>query len=74
MERNTEVRASARDEALFIPAAMFEESQGAPGNTKGDLTSLRRQDCVPQVDMQLQRYPKLPTTTPRKLRNSPKHA
>ena len=42
MERNTEVPASTRGEALFKPAALCKESRGAPGNAKGDLTSLRR--------------------------------
>ena len=44
MERNPEVLASTRDEAIFIPAAMCEESQGAPRNAKGNLTSLRRHE------------------------------
>mgnify|MGYP006996429977 CR=1 FL=1 len=48
MERYPEVRASTRDEALFIPAVMWEESRGAPGNTKGDLTSLRRHEWSPK--------------------------
>ena len=52
MERTPEVPASKRDEALFIPEAMCEESQGAPRNTEGDLTSLRRQAQVPQVDIE----------------------
>ena len=60
MERNTEVPASTRDEALFNPATLHEESRGAPRNTKGDLTSLRRCEQVPQVDTQLERNPKLP--------------
>ena len=66
MERNPEVPATIGDEALFIPAVMHEQSRGAPPNTKGDLTSLRRHEWVPQVDMQLERNPKLPRTTPRK--------
>ena len=74
MERNTEVPASTQDEDLFIPAAMCEESRGAPRNAKGDLTSLRRQERVPQVDTQLERNPKFPTTTPRKPQNYPLHA
>ena len=49
MERNPEVPASTRDEAGFIPAAMFEESLGDPLNAKGDLTFLRRNERVPQV-------------------------
>ena len=48
------------------PAAMREESEGAPLNAKGDLTSLRRHQVVPQVDTQLERNPKLPATTARK--------
>ena len=44
MERNTEVPASTRDEALFIPVAIREESRGAPPKAKGDLTSLRRHE------------------------------
>ena len=74
MERNPEVPASTRDEALFIPAAICEESRVAPYNTEEDLTSLRRHERVPQVDTQLERNPKLPTTTPRKPLNSPLHA
>ena len=38
MERNPEIPASIRDEALFIAAAMLKESRGAPRNAKGDLT------------------------------------
>ena len=49
MERNPEVPTSTRDEAAFIPAAMFEESLGDPLNAKGDLTFLRRNERVPQV-------------------------
>ena len=49
MERKPEVPASTRDEALFIRAAMREESQGAPRNDKGDLTSLRRHERSPRV-------------------------
>ena len=74
MERNPEVPASTRDEALFIPEAMREESQNDPRNAKGDLTSLRRHEQVPQVDMQLERNPKLPATTPRKPQKSPLRA
>ena len=48
MERNLEVPTSTRDEALFIPAVMREESRGAPRNDKGDLTSLRRQERSPR--------------------------
>ena len=66
MERNTEVPISTRDEALFIPEAMHEESRGGPRNAKGDLTSLRRHERVPQVPIQLERNPKLPSTTPKK--------
>ena len=50
MERNPEVPISTQDEALFIPAAMCEQSQGAPPNAKGDLTSLRRHEWILQVD------------------------
>ena len=39
---------STRDEALFIPAVMHEESLGAPHNTKGDLTSMRRHQWSPR--------------------------
>ena len=74
MERNPEVPTSTRDEALFIPAVKCEESRGAPQNVKGDLTSLRRYEWVPQVDTQLERNPNFPATTPRKPRNSPLHA
>ena len=59
MERNPEVPASTRDEALFIPAVMCEKSQCDPRNAKADLTSLRRHKRVPQVDTQLERNPKL---------------
>ena len=48
MERKPEVPASTRDEALFIPAGIREESQGAPHNDKGDLTSLRRHGWSPR--------------------------
>ena len=48
MERKPEVPASTGDEALFIPAAMHEESLGAPLNDKGDLTSLRRHGQSPR--------------------------
>ena len=34
MERNPEVPSSTRDEALFIPAVIPEESRGAPYNAK----------------------------------------
>ena len=44
MERNPEVSASIRNEALFNPAAMHEEYRGSPRNTRGDLTSLMRQE------------------------------
>ena len=50
MERNPEVPTPTRDETLFIPAATVEESQCAPHNAKGDLTSLWKQEHVPQVD------------------------
>ena len=66
MERNPEVHASTRDEALFIPSAMQEESRGAPHNSKADLTSLRKHERVPQVPMQLESDPKLPSTSPQK--------
>ena len=66
MEMNPEVLASTRDEALFIPAATGEESQGAPRNSKADLTSLRKQERVPQIPMQLERKPKLPAIAPQK--------
>ena len=74
MERNPEVHASIRYEALFIPASTQEESRGAPHNLKADLTSLRKHEWAPQVTMQLESNPKLPTTTPQKPRNSPLHA
>ena len=48
MERNTEVPALSLDEALFIPAAMREESQGGPHNAKGDLNSLRKHEQSPR--------------------------
>ena len=47
MERNPEVPASTRDEALFIRAALCEESRGVPHNAKGDLTSLKGHERVP---------------------------
>ena len=71
MERNPEIHASTRDEGLFIPAAMPEVSQGASRNAKGDLTSLRRHEWVPQVDTPFERNPKLPATIPHNPRNSP---
>ena len=74
MERNPDFPTSTRDEVLFIPVAIHEESQSAPSNVKGDLTSLRRHEQVPQVNTQLERNPKLPTTSPRKPQNSPMHA
>ena len=49
MERNPEVPASIRDEAVFIPAAMHEESREDPRNSKGDLTSLRRHERSPRT-------------------------
>ena len=73
MERNPEVPATNRDEALFIPAVKGEESQGAPHNSKADLTSLRKHEQVPQVPIQLEMNPNIPTTTPRKRQNSPLH-
>ena len=48
MQRNTEVPPSLRDEALFIPPVMREESQGGPCNAKGDLTSLRKHEWSPR--------------------------
>ena len=48
MERKPEVPASTRNEALFIPAVIREESQGAPRNDKGDLTSPRRHEWSPR--------------------------
>ena len=48
MGRNTEVHALSPDEALFIPAAMREESRGGPHKAKGDLTSLRKQKRYPR--------------------------
>ena len=48
MERKPEVPASTRYEALFIPAVIREESQGAPRNDKGDLTSPRRHEWSPR--------------------------
>ena len=74
MEMNPEVLASTRDEALFIPAATGEESRSAPRNLKADLTSLRKQEWVPQIPMQLERKPKLPTIAPQKPRNYPLNA
>ena len=74
MERNPEAPASTPDEALFIPAVLREESRGSPHNDKGDLTDLKRQEWVPQVDMQLERKPQLSATTLHKLQNSPLHA
>ena len=74
MEKNPEVPASTRDEVLFIPAGMHEESRGAPPNAKQDLTSLRIHKQVPQVNTLLERNPKLPATTQHKPRNSPLHA
>jgi hypothetical protein len=74
MERNPEVPTSTRDEAGFIPAAMCKESLGDPLNPKGDLTFLRRNERVPQVDTQLERNAKLPPITPHNPRNSPLHA
>ena len=44
-----EVPASTRDEALFIPVAIREESRGAPRNDKGDLTTLRRHERSPRA-------------------------
>ena len=70
-ERKTEVSASTRDEALFIPAAKHEEYRFSTHNAKGDLDTLRRHERVPQVDMQLERNPKLPTTTPHNQKFSP---
>ena len=48
MERKPEVPASTGDEALFIPAAMHEESQCDPRNAKGHLTTLRRHEWSPR--------------------------
>ena len=48
MERKPEVPASTRDEALFIHAAMREESRGAPRNDKGDLAFVRRHERSPK--------------------------
>ena len=48
MQRNPDVPTSALDEALFTPVVMREESRGAPRNTKGDLTSLRRHEWSPK--------------------------
>ena len=48
MDRNPEVPASNQDEALFLSAAMCEESRGAPQNANGDLTSLRRHEQSPR--------------------------
>ena len=66
MENNPEVPASTRDEALFIHAVMRDKFRGAPRNSKADLTSLRKHERVPQVPIQLERNPKLPSTTPKK--------
>ena len=74
MEWNTEVPTLTQDEALSIPGAMHEKSRGANHKAKGDLTSLRRHEQVPQVDTQLERNPKLPATTPHNPQNSPLHA
>ena len=71
VERNLEVPASTRDEALSIPAALHEETRGAPHNAKGALTSLRRHERVPQDGTQLERNPELPATTPSKSRKFP---
>ena len=64
MERIPEMPSSTRDEALFIPAVTRDESRGAPRNLKADLTSLRKHTRVDQVPTQLERNPKLPSTTP----------
>ena len=48
MGRNTEVPNSSRDEVLFIPAGMHEESRGGPHKVKGDLTSLREKKRYPR--------------------------
>ena len=53
MERKPEVPASTRDEALFIPAMMHEESRGVPSNDKGHLTSLRRHEWSPRLTCNL---------------------
>ena len=74
MERKPEVPASTRDEALFIPEVMHEESRSAPHNAKENLTFLRRQELVPQVDMQLDRNPKLLVTISPNPQNSPLYA
>ena len=60
MERNPEVPASTRDEALFIPAGMPKESRGGPRNTKGDLTSLRRHEWSPRSTRNLRRTQSFP--------------
>ena len=49
MERNPVVPASTKDEVIFIHVAKREESQGALCNAKGDMTSLRKHEGVPQV-------------------------
>ena len=74
MERNPVVPASTKDEVIFIHVAKREESQGALCNAKGDMTSLSKYQRVPQVDVQLERSPKLPATTPHTQQNSPLHA
>ena len=71
MEWNTEVPTLTRDEALSIPGAMHEKSRGANHKSKGDLTSLRRHEQVPQVDTQLERNPKLPANSTQPTEFSP---
>ena len=63
MEKNPEVPTSTRDEATFIPVAMCEASRGAPHNAKGDLTSLRRHERVPQVTTQLEKNHEIPPSS-----------
>ena len=48
MKKNLQVPASTRDEALFIPVVMSEESRGAPRNAKRDLTTLSRHEQFPR--------------------------
>ena len=42
----------------------MQESRGAPCNTKGDLTSLKRHKQLPYIGKQLKKNPKPPAITP----------
>ena len=55
MERNPEVSASTRDEALLIPAETQEESRGPPSNSKADLISLISSTCFRDSRLKLSR-------------------